>query len=210
MMPRGTADASTSCRCRRGARRGASETRATSSRGFAGGQKFGRGLTKRLGRSSGAEGAARWPGGARAGPAVTHHQQPLFRNARSSREGFRPAHGDGTRRERGKSDAPAQGRPSRRRCPSAVRWPWCLVCDWRYRVLARSRVTTEIEQSRIRSPYVVLRLKIARRSVRSQFDKNEKSRENDASVSSPRTSSLCTFSELSRATRSSSPARLFR
>lgn len=152
-----------------------------------------------------------WPGGARAGPAVTHHhQQPLFRNARSSREGFRPAHGDGTRRERGKSDAPAQGRPSRRRCPSAVRWPWCLVCDWRYRVLARSRVTTEIEQSRIRSPYVVLRLKIARRSVRSQFDKNEKSRENDASVSSPRTSSLCTFSELSRASRSSSPARLFR
>jgi len=78
MMPRGTADASTSCRCRRGARRGASETRATSSRGFAGGQKFGRGLTKRLGRSSGAEGAARWPGGARAGPTVTHHRQPLF------------------------------------------------------------------------------------------------------------------------------------
>lgn len=132
-----------------------------------------------------------WPGGARAGPAVTHHQQPLFRNARSSREGFRPAHGDGTRRERGKSDAPAQGRPSRRRCPSAVRWPWCLVCDWRYRVLARSSVATEIEQSRIRSPHVVLRLKIARRSVRLQFDKNEKSRENDASVTS---SLVCTFS----------------
>ena len=58
-------------------------------------------------------------------------------------------------------------------------------------MLARSSVATEIEQSRIRSPHVVLRLKIARRSVRLQFDKNEKSRENDASVTS---SLVCTFS----------------